>query len=139
MRPSIESNDVQTITNIVFGLTATSISIVTLCQGCKAWKIWRGYRQRDDATSNPESREHNVRAIFPNVALISDSDIELGLRSNVPLPHQGASLTAFEVSPTGMASPSMSVTGRNEPLPTHDAAAFNSDSGNDAVNTNDEA
>ena len=43
MSSPASSSSTETIINVVFGLTATAISIVTVWQGRKAWKIWRQY------------------------------------------------------------------------------------------------
>ncbi|KAM0806035.1 hypothetical protein BDR22DRAFT_884437 [Usnea florida] len=65
MSSSASSNTTEIAINVVFGITATIISIVTVWQGHKVWKMWRGY------THDPES-------VAP--------DIELGLASSESTP-----------------------------------------------------
>ena len=48
MSSSASSNSTQTITNVVFGLTATAISVVTVWQGHKVWKMWREHNNGNE-------------------------------------------------------------------------------------------
>lgn len=43
MSSSMNSNQAQIITNIAFGFVATGISIITVWQGHRAWKLWHDH------------------------------------------------------------------------------------------------
>ncbi|KAM0806033.1 hypothetical protein BDR22DRAFT_196125 [Usnea florida] len=74
MSPSAASDQSQIITNIAFGIAATFISIVTVWQGHRAWRLWYDHCCRQQST-------------FP--------DIELGLRPSAP------AVTSLEESENG--------------------------------------
>ncbi|KAF6235062.1 hypothetical protein HO173_006689 [Letharia columbiana] len=65
MSSSASSNSTETVTNIVFGVTATTISIVTVWQGHRVWKMWHEY-------------VHDQEDVAP--------DIELGIQSSQSTP-----------------------------------------------------
>ena len=46
-------NSTQTITNLIFGLTATIISVVTVWQGHRVWKMWREHHAPDQESVAP--------------------------------------------------------------------------------------
>ena len=73
---SIGSNTTQTLVAIVFGITATLISGVTVYQAFRTWQIWRQHQQQ-----NIESRGllyHTSELIASMLSfLLSVLDIEL--------------------------------------------------------------
>ncbi|CAF9933742.1 hypothetical protein IMSHALPRED_009461 [Imshaugia aleurites] len=61
MSSSASSNFIQTVINVIFGITATAIGMLTVWQGHRVWKMWREHAHDQD-----------------NVV----RDIELGLQSS---------------------------------------------------------
>lgn len=50
MASSAVSNQAQIITNIAFGIAATTISIITVWQGHRAWRLWQEHCCRQQST-----------------------------------------------------------------------------------------
>jgi hypothetical protein len=49
---SLASNTTQTIVTIIFGITATAISGVTIYQGRRAWQMWHEHQRQQQAPGN---------------------------------------------------------------------------------------
>ena len=79
MSSSASSNSTEIITNAVFGITATAISVVTVWQGHRAWKLWRehAHGQRNAAPGTFILSVPNSRSSIYSRRV----DIELGLQS----------------------------------------------------------
>ncbi len=58
MTPPIESTATQTIATIAFGVTATLISVFTVCQGRNAWRRVYGRDNERNAESDIDSRDY---------------------------------------------------------------------------------
>ena len=76
MASAIASSQTQTITNIAFGFAATGLSILTIWQGRRAWRVWQS------RSSNTGACTHTQLAAIR--LLTSITDLELGPVSSSP-------------------------------------------------------
>ena len=60
---SMASNSTQSLITLVFGITATTISIITIWQGYKFWKTWSECRSGQDIEAGYPSRVYKFLAI----------------------------------------------------------------------------
>lgn len=80
MSPPIASSVSQTIATVVFGITASIISIVTVWQSYRALKIWRGNRRVGEVDPGRATMTSNDQ--YHKLTIQCRPDIELGLRSD---------------------------------------------------------
>ncbi len=78
---SISSNTAGVVVNIVFGLIAALIGIVTAIQGYKAYRMWEAHGRVRDQEEHGPSEQGNPR-IRLNMSLTATSDIELDHRTS---------------------------------------------------------
>lgn len=53
MSSTVASNQAQIIINIAFGIAATGISIITIWQGHRAWKLWHAHHCHIKVSQGP--------------------------------------------------------------------------------------
>lgn len=92
MAPPITSNASQTITTIIFGIVATLISIVTIWQGCRKWRILHQQRDLPADESGLES-QIELASIPPSIPPASPPSAPPSVPSIFELP-AGASTLA---------------------------------------------
>ncbi|CAD6567016.1 MAG: hypothetical protein ASARMPREDX12_009218 [Alectoria sarmentosa] len=89
MSSSASSNSAQIITSVVFGITATVISIVTVWQGHRVWKMWREHAHgQENLAPGIDQLVHVQKSPFTHSHPV---DVELGFQSSRSTP------TSFEV------------------------------------------
>lgn len=92
------SSTTQNVGTVVFGITATCISAITIWQGHRAWKLHRQSHASTDVNGNI-SRDANCHSQKVNGKLmIYLSGLELGLhRSSSSIPDHDRSAEVFEL------------------------------------------
>ncbi|CAF9930316.1 MAG: hypothetical protein ALECFALPRED_004576 [Alectoria fallacina] len=84
MSSSASSNSTQIITNVVFGITATVISIVTVWQGHRVWKMGREYAHgQENVAPGIDQHVHVQKSPITHSHRV---DVELGLQSSRSTP-----------------------------------------------------
>ena len=103
--PPIDSSTAQTLVAIVFGVTASIISGVTIYQGRRSWQMWREYgRAQRRSQRNPRYCSQRRRGSFffwctRLTSVLADLELgELGPSPSMP-PMADASTSASDVAP----------------------------------------